>query len=102
MGDGPTTGLLANLLTQPEGGASIPATGTIWLGETAPTAKAFEAPFMQHQHDAVPTQGDIPFASQTGVMHFGTDTLTIRATGSLTVTDHIDINAAIRLYHFMH
>jgi|SRR5712692_2657084 len=98
MSDRLRTGLFANLLPQPHRRASIPATGTIWLGEAAPTAKAFEAPLSQHEHDAVSTQWDIPLASQTGVMHFGTDALTMGTTGSLIGPHDLDFNAPIGLH----
>jgi len=98
MGDGPTTGLFANLLTQPYRRASVPATGTIRLGEGTSTAKTVESPFIEHQHDSVPTQGHITLAAQAPIVLLGTHALAMRAASSLIDPDDLDFNAAIGLH----
>src|SRR5690349_3789154 len=98
MHDGTTTGKLADLLTQPHGGALASATGAIAFGEGFVAVQAPKAPFVEHQLDPMASQRHIAFAPGTSIVLFHAGDPTMRTTRSLRDSHHFDANRSIGLH----
>jgi hypothetical protein len=97
MGEGTSSGLLANGFAQAHRGSPPFAPGAIAFGKSLATPEAPEATFVQHQFDPMASQRHIPFASQAHIVLFDTDGLAMRTLGPIGGGDHFDSHGAIPL-----